>query len=179
MSWLTFTCAAWGACAALCSRSVHPIDVLQSGVRPGAVATLLAAVCLVIAGCGDRLETYPVSGQVHFTDGKPLPGGIVVFVSKESGVQARARIQEDGSFELGTLAKDDGSVGGVHRVAVQPLVLGPGMAPEHPVARKYHSVTTSGIEFTVRTDGPNEFEIVVEPPDAQRIKRDSADLPEM
>ena len=145
------------------------------------VATLLVfcTVLFAIFGCGSKLKTYPVNGKVHFPDGKPLPGGIVIFISKETGIQSRARIQEDGTYELGTLEKDDGSISGEHRVAVQPMVLGPGMAAEHPIARRLQSVSTSGLAFTVQTDEPNNFDIEVEQPEPHRLRRESMNLPDL
>ena len=129
-------------------------------------------------GCESKIKTYPVQGAVRFSDGTPVSGGVVIFVSRKTGTQSRARIQEDGTYELGTLTKDDGSVAGVHRVAVKPLVLGPGMAAEHPIARKFQSASTSGLEFDVRTDGPNKFDIEIEPPDKRRLQLESRDLPD-
>jgi hypothetical protein len=114
-------------------------------------------------------------GKVRFPDGSPLPGGVIIFESKDTGIQARARIKDDGTFVLGTLSKDDGSVAGVHRVSVRPKVLGIGMAPKHPIQRKFHSVLTSGLEVTVKTDEPNEFDIVVE---RSTDRRDAISLPD-
>lgn len=146
--------------------------------RHAAILFVVCAAALATPGCGSKLKTYPVRGKIHFSDGKPLPGGIVIFVSRDTGIQSRARIQQDGTYELGTLSKDDGSVAGLHRVAVQPLVLGPGMAAEHPIARKFQSASTSGLEFDVRTDGPNKFDIEIEPPDKRQLQLESRDLPD-
>ena len=63
----------------------------------------LLAICtltLGFAGCSKKLETYPVTGKVHFPDGKPLEGGVIIFVSKDKGTQSRARIERDGTFTL-------------------------------------------------------------------------------
>ena len=152
------------------------LAVQQRSLWARVVIVVVAA--LTVSGCGSKIKTYPVKGKVHFPDGSPLPGGVVIFVNKVSGIQSRARIQEDGSFELGTLSKDDGSVSGLHRVAVKPLQLGPGMAPEYPVARKYHSSSTSEIELNVRTDAPNDFDIEVHPPDERRMRADTMNLPD-
>jgi hypothetical protein len=119
---------------------------------------------VVVGGCGPHgRETYPAKGKVHFPDGNPLPGGIIIFLSKDKGVQARARIQDDGTFILGTLSESDGAVEGAHRVSIRPQVLDFGATPEHPILRKYYSASTSGLEFTVSVDGPNDFDILVEP----------------
>ena len=128
---------------------------------------------LVLSGCNKGLETYPVTGKVRFPDGRPLEGGIVIFVSKDTGVQSRARVEHDGTFTLGTLSSEDGAVSGVQRVSVRPESLGPGAPPKQPLLPKYQSASSSGIEFTVNSDAPNEFEIVVE-----AAKRPAAALPD-
>src|ERR1044071_3435526 len=58
----------------------------------------ICTLALSFAGCSKKLETYPVTGKVHLPDGKPLEGGIIIFVSKEKGTQSRARIERDGTF---------------------------------------------------------------------------------
>ena len=128
--------------------------------------TFIVVICsavLLMVGCGSELDTYPVTGRVQFPDGSPLPGGVIIFVSKETGIQSRARIQKDGTFTLGTLSKADGSVAGVHRVCIRPEVLAIGAPPKHPILRKYHAASTSDLEYTIAADKPNEFDITVEP----------------
>ena len=136
------------------------------------LATVLM-LALIQSGCNKGLETYPVTGKVRFPDGRPLEGGLVIFVSKDTGVQSRARVEHDGTFTLGTLSSEDGAVSGVQRVSVRPESLGPGAPPKQPLLPKYQSASSSGIEFTVNSDAPNEFEIVVE-----AAKRPAASLPD-
>lgn len=127
----------------------------------GAVVAFASFLTSVV-GCSDPKGPFPASGKVRFTDGTPLPGGVIIFVSNETGSQARARIGQDGSFTLGTFSDSDGAVVGDHRVSVKPEITGFGAPPKHPVLRKYQAATTSGLVFTVTPDGPNEFEVVVE-----------------
>ena len=125
----------------------------------------LLAICtlaLGFAGCSKKLDTYPVTGKVRFPDGKPLEGGLIIFVSKDTGTQSRARIEHDGTFTLGTLSEKDGAVTGGQRVSVRPESLGPGAPPKQPLLPKYQSAANSGLEFNVSADSPNEFDIVVE-----------------
>jgi hypothetical protein len=108
------------------------------------------------------MDTYPVTGKVRFPDGKPLEGGVIIFVAAEGGVQSRARIERDGTFTLGTLSEKDGAVTGLQRVSVRPESLGPGAPPKQPLLTKYQSASSSGLEFTVSNNSPNEFDVVVE-----------------
>src|SRR5690349_7811580 len=81
---------------------------------------LLAVVVLAVAGCGGR--KYPVVGKVVFKDGKPLPGGMVVFSPLDSAnhVGARGDIKSDGTFELSSEKAGDGSLAGRYQVLVRP-----------------------------------------------------------
>lgn len=140
----------------------------------------LCVACIV--GCGsDGLATYPVNGRVTFADDKPLTGGTVEFQpatppvpsNAEKGslagrISARGFIQEDGTYKLSTFEPDDGAIEGKHRVLVTPgLPPGPinSLNPSKPVINaRFQRFETSGLEFTVTPDGPNEFEITVERP---------------
>jgi len=165
----------------LLSNDLSCTQAMRGGqcARHAAILFVVCAAAVATSGCGSKLKTYPVRGKVHFSDGQPFPGGIVIFVSRDTGIQSRARIQQDGTYELGTLSKDDGSVAGLHRVAVQPLVRGPGMGTDNPIARRFQSSSTSGLEFNVRTDGPNDFDIEVELPDERQLRRENRELPDL
>jgi len=134
-----------------------------SQVRMRMYPLALCTLALGFTGCSKKLDTYPVTGKVHFPDGKPLEGGLIIFVSKDKGTQSRARIEHDGTFTLGTLSDKDGAVTGGQRVSVRPESLGPGAPPKQPLLTKYQSAANSGLEFNVASDAPNEFDIVVEP----------------
>jgi hypothetical protein len=134
-----------------------------------AQAISLAAL-VMLAGCGDdgRIPTYPASGVVKFADGKPLVGGVVLCESPH-GLAARAIIQEDGTFELGTYEQDDGAVAGKHRVTIQPAPSAdadPDSGVKTPPAfdERFKSFDTSGITFDVKPDGENDFKIEITPP---------------
>ena len=142
--------------------------------RTHIVCLLLALAILV--GCDKGLKTYSASGFVHFPDGSALPGGNVIFQSADSGIQARAKIQEDGTFVLGTESLKDGAIEGRFKVSVRPKQEGPAMGTSHPIHRKFHSVRTSGLEFTVTPDGENYFDIKVEPPADPTTTQQAFDL---
>ena len=131
---------------------------------------LVLFVGIVVAvGCGDngRVRTYPVSGKVVFPDGKPLPGGNIICIgdSEEVALTARASINDDGTFVLGTYEEDDGATEGKHLVSIDPPVpenfnpdAGP---PPKLIHTRYQHPDTSGLEFTVDPDGPNEVTLEV------------------
>ena len=135
---------------------------------PMTLATSLAAAAATFPGCGGagQLQTYHTTGKVHFADGTPLPGGSVVFQSVEHRLTANAPIQEDGTFQLGTYEPGDGAVAGKHTAAVQPPMTNPDMGPRVPIHPRFRRMETSGLEFTVTEEGPNEFDILVEAPAA-------------
>jgi hypothetical protein len=110
-------------------------------------------------GCGGMNS---VSGKVAFDDGAPVTGGMLVFESKdkEPAVTARAEIQPDGSYRLGTHKPGDGAPAGVYRVLVAPP---PPQDPRDrfappPFEERYTDFSTSGLEFEVKS-GSNEFPI--------------------
>jgi hypothetical protein len=135
---------------------------------PVLLAVVLALILL--ASCGGR-RTYPVEGQVVFTDGVPLSGGFVQFEPKDPEappVTARGEIQENGTFRLSTFKEGDGALEGEHRALITPPLSGGdferGNVPDviHP---KYKRLDTSGLEFKVTSDrSQNIFRIEIERP---------------
>ncbi len=82
-----------------------------------AVSCSMAALMVVMIGCGDgRPERKLVSGQV-LIDGKPLTHGFVRFVPKNAR-PSQAELDESGRFTLSSYGAADGVVPGVHKVEV-------------------------------------------------------------
>ena len=83
----------------------------------------LGCVSLLLMGCNDQPAVAPVRGIVNM-DGKPLPGGRVMFQpiaageDKKVGRPAIGQIQEDGTFVLTTFEDGDGAVVGAHHPVV-------------------------------------------------------------
>ena len=134
--------------------------------------TLFAIWLATLAGCsGNGLATYPVEGRVKFPDGKPLQGGIVQFQpigDQEGKISSRGRIQQDGTYRMSTFEAEDGTIAGEHRVLVVPPAP-PGRAdpwnlPKPVIHERFRQYDTSNLKFTVTPDGPNKFEITVDPP---------------
>lgn len=133
-----------------------------------------------VLGCGDsKLATYPASGRVAFTDGKPLSGGTVELrpvrqqdvdpsAAETGAFCARGLIQPDGAFELSTFAPGDGATEGEHVALIVPPIppgrIDPTIRPKPVINPRFQNYGTSGLKFTVTPEGPNEFEIIVERP---------------
>ncbi len=137
--------------------------------RVGSVALLAAMVSIVaaISGCGSRgPQTYPVQLKVSFADGGIPAGAIVAFLSDSQSYSATGKVQADGTCELSTFAQGDGAVVGRHLVTVAsaptfPAAPGPPPTVIHP---RFGDKNTSGLEFTVTPEGPNQFSMQVERP---------------
>lgn len=134
-------------------------------------------VCVAIfaatAGCSERRpQTYPVSGIVRFSDGKPVRMGTVEFRSVESGLNARGKIDGSGRFQLGTFETADGAVAGVHQVIVTQIIGSadarrPPKGHQHTsaiakVAPRHARYETSGLTAKVNPGEENAVQIVVE-----------------
>jgi hypothetical protein len=135
-------------------------------MRMGLVPTL--AICLATAGgCSDRrVPTYPVTGKVVFDDGQPVRTGIVEFESTAHGTTASGKIQDDGTFELGTFESKDGAAVGAHRVIVVQMVINDGVSKHHKnhgrrVDPMFGSYDDSGLSATVEAIGQNVITITL------------------
>lgn len=83
------------------------------------------AFFLFAVGCGatntEPPLTVQVSGKVTYSDGRPVNSGVVVFHAKDKpGNDALALVGADGTFKLGTFAKDDGAIPGRYVVTFDP-----------------------------------------------------------
>jgi hypothetical protein len=89
-----------------------------------------AALTLIIvglAGCGAK-ETYQVSGQVKYSDGSPITGGVRIIrfeptddTTAKIRKAASATIAEDGSFTAFTRRPGDGVFAGKYAVTFSVL----------------------------------------------------------
>ena len=139
--------------------------------------SLVALIGLVgCGGNGNRPRTSQVKGVVTF-DGKPLPSGSLLFVPTGGGPTAQGKINEDGSYEMGTFTKSDGAVLGTFKVLITAYTQpkgGPGL-PEDAINGNaasialipeiYGDLENSGLTATV-AETPNtiNFELITQPP---------------
>src|SRR5262245_38649427 len=112
---------------------------------------------LALAGC-NTAGHYPVHGKLVYADNgepvKELAGFEVIFTSEKLRKSARGTIQEDGSFQLGTVKENDGAVPGEYIVTLtQPF-----RQPERPyvgdrvVDPKYEDPATSDLKAEVKAE---------------------------
>ena len=92
---------------------------------PGRWCLVAVGIWLSLAGCVKKPPpppTYPVTGKVFLSEGRPLPRGAIYFCSaSDSRVEALADIQPDGSFSLYMMhqgRKCEGTVPGCYAVNV-------------------------------------------------------------
>lgn len=129
----------------------------------------LASLILVVTGCGsNRVPTYPVSGRVQFADGEPVRVGVVELESVTSGTTASGRIQDDGTFVLGTYTPTDGAAAGEHRVIVVQIIVNDGTfqhTKDHgrPVPRRYGDYATSTLSASVEASEQNSVVLELSP----------------
>jgi hypothetical protein len=136
--------------------------------HPLRLQLVFVGVCLfIVAGCNDREPAYPARGIVRFADGAPVGGGWVTCESTSGSrpITARGDLDSQGKFELTTYEPGDGAIAGTYRVAIgvanrdDPLQT----TPDPPVASKYQSFETSGIEIVVTPSADkNNFQIQIE-----------------
>lgn len=121
----------------------------------------------ILSGCSDRLKTYQVSGQVQFKSGGPVRVGTVELKSRAHNVNARGKLNSDGSFTLTTYVDGDGAIEGMHDCVVVQFVMTEGIKGHRPstigvLDRRYNSYATSGLELEISSTGKNEILIEVE-----------------
>lgn len=98
----------------------------------------LMAGCLTALGCGGSspFETVPVTGSVEFGSGESLKGYATRDIRFEPQATtgdfraATAKIQDDGTFTLGTMTADDGAIPGKYTVMAKIMKNYPPSAAE-------------------------------------------------
>lgn len=125
------------------------------------LAVWVAWTTLILAGCGGGANRpYPVYGKITYEDGqdaRELAGGTVTFNSEELHKSATGNIQEDGSYRLTSIDKDDGTVPGHYKIMILPPVVSGGGDRDRaaPVVRKrvidprYEKLKTTDLQADV------------------------------
>ncbi|MEY2726750.1 MAG: hypothetical protein RLZZ458_2617 [Planctomycetota bacterium] len=138
--------------------------------HPSACRSLvvLPLILFFSAGCGsDQPRTYPARGKVVFSDGDPVRLGTVELLSDEHGTTATGKIQQDGTFVLGTFSATDGACAGKHRAIVTQLAVFDGTIQHQRdhgamVDPRFGSYTSSTLTVSIRKAAQNEIELEVE-----------------
>lgn len=123
-----------------------------------------------LAGCSsDQLPTYPVEGTIRFKDGSFPKFGDIEFYSATHRINARGKINRDGSFTVGTYDPDDGAVEGKHKITVLQIS-GNHLTAEYNddikhdhgalVHTAYFDYRTSDLEYNIKRE-TNRVELVV------------------
>lgn len=146
--------------------------------------SLFAIMACLTAGCSDgRIPTFPAEGRVIFPTGAPVRTGFVESRSLDHAINARGKIERDGSFTLGTYTEGDGAVTGRHQSVVIQFIAGDNLLAEqylpkivhdhgHEVDLSFADYTTSELEFTIKPDTKNFITLVVEPTSKPRVTGD-------
>jgi Carboxypeptidase regulatory-like domain len=125
-------------------------------LRSSSALVALLAACLV--GCGERSNpsvgtTYPLKGKVMLPDGKPLPKVRVVFTGPVSN---SAVTESDGTFAL---PENSGLPAGDYKVHLEITESkGSNKKAVLPFPGRYSDEDASGLNATVKPDGPNDFD---------------------
>jgi hypothetical protein len=137
------------------------------------LALSLCAALLIFAlvGCNsDQHSTFPVSGVVKFEDGGNPMFGDIEFYNEAKQVNARGKLNRDGTFTLGTYAVDDGAVEGDHEVVIIQRTRNHLTARlEHEIDhdhgdlidRKYYDYRDNDLIAIVESKDDNQIELVV------------------
>lgn len=149
------------------------------------IAVVLASLFWVsCSGCSNQLATYPVLGQLTFEDGSVPKFGEIEFYHPEHRLNARGKVNRDGSFTVGTFQEGDGAVAGKHQVVILQHVMTPLVAQavteseinhDHGrlIHQQYNDYRTSQLECTI-VEGENRFEWILK----QNPRQTEEGLPE-
>jgi hypothetical protein len=130
------------------------MPVLDLGVRR---STILVAMLVLLAGCGDGKPTrVPISGKV-LIDGQPLTLGSIAYVPQGARPSGGA-IDKNGHFELSCYELGDGAVLGAHRVMITGAKHLSETAIRWEAPKMYADINTSGLVENV--DGPADDVVI-------------------
>ena len=139
--------------------------------RASVPLTWLGLVLLLAPGCAkeEMPKTYAVKGKVVLKNGKPLPGGDIVFTSvADAELRGYGAIEKDGTFTLGTIGHTSkgrsqllkGAVEGDFYVNIRPGVGGGDNSTPPVFAGK--AAFTLKKTYKIEAKENNEITVVVE-----------------
>lgn len=148
------------------AASLLPAWVLGIPLKAWGTLAVVVAIPVLLASCGPResgVPVHPVSGKVTF-DGQP-PVGALVSLSPQGhvlppGIVPSAKVQADGTFQVGTYAENDGAPAGDYAVTLQWFKVvttdgGTGRGP-NVLPKSYGSVADTPVKVTVK-EGANSI----------------------
>ncbi|MEL7496014.1 MAG: hypothetical protein AAFN77_00285 [Planctomycetota bacterium] len=132
---------------------------------------LIVAFLVSLTACSGNMPTYEVAGVVEFEDGTRPEFGNIEFYSAQFKINARGKIQEDGTFTLSTYSENDGAVVGFHEVVIMQqvgnylLAKSGGNRIRHDhgslIDSSYFDYQTSSLSCEIKSDVKNEVRLVV------------------
>ena len=121
-------------------------------------------------GCNSgQLPTYPVQGIVQFEDGSRPMFGDIEFFNEANKINARGKINRDGTFTVTTYTENDGAVAGTHKIIIMQITgdyltakISDQIQHDHGdlIHSRYNDYRTSGLECTV-SSRENNFELTI------------------
>jgi hypothetical protein len=127
------------------------------------LAVQLTLALLALSGCGaGKPLLYPATGQVAF-ENKPAGGAVVWLHPLEATDQAapkpHARVEMDGTFQLGTYSAADGAAPGKYRVTISwnEAVKSGDVDGKSLLPARYQSLDKSGLPVVEIKEGNNQL----------------------
>jgi hypothetical protein len=131
---------------------------------------VILGVLFLFGGCSEGpLPTYSVVGQLQFEDGTVPKFGSIEFYHAQLKINARGKINRDGTFSVGTFRENDGAIEGKHQIIIVQDTgsdvtsrLNVSLKHDHGqlVDPTYRDYKTSDLKFDVRP-GENRVQLVV------------------
>jgi hypothetical protein len=144
---------------------VRIVEKIRAGLLLAVVGCFLS-----LAGCDSNLPTYEVAGTVEFSDGTKPKFGDIEFYSPDHKINARGKINRDGTFTVSTFEDGDGAVVGHHQIVIMQQVGSYLLAKSESkikhdhgslIDRRYFDYRTSDLICEIKA-GQNKVFLVVE-----------------
>jgi hypothetical protein len=135
--------------------------------RAGAALALIVVVWGAISvsrghGGPERLEVYPVFGELHY-EGQPATGATIFLHPQDPSIPVRpqAFVNDDGTFEVMTYRQGDGAPAGRYKATIEWRRAVAGQTadehvPPNVVPAAYASPQSTPLEVTIK-EGENTF----------------------
>jgi hypothetical protein len=139
------------------------ISNLAFGLRSSKGGAALAAIALLMAGCGGEPRGY-VSGRVVRKDGSPVVAAVIMARAEATGKSASAQTDVDGHYSLGVAQMGDGLPPGDYGFIVMEERMGLDGGGNRTISARYRDYAQSGLSFSVADGESKTFDITVDGP---------------